>query len=193
CQLRASDADRQAAAVAPFGRLRKRGECDKEGVEQWVPLSAAGRSAIDRIFELNPCVGDMPLFPAPVARATDRPKPWSRFHARTLLGRAEKKAGLLPLEGSDFHAYRRAWATERKHLPAQDVAAAGGWRDLRCLQTAYTHADDETILAVVTEPRKLRDAKGPATVPATVTATVTATVAATVAAAGKLAVKAAAS
>jgi hypothetical protein len=63
------------------------------------------------------------------------------------------------LEGSDFHAYRRAWATARKHLPAQDVAAAGGWRDLRCLQTAYTQVDERTMLAVVTSPVRVRDAE----------------------------------
>ena len=30
---------------------------------------------------------------------------------------AEQLAGLKPLDGGDFHAYRRKWATERKHLP----------------------------------------------------------------------------
>jgi len=87
------------------------------------------------------------------------PKAWSRHHARKLLERAERKAKLPVGEGSDFHAYRRKWATERKHLPAQDVADAGGWKDLAMLQTAYTQPDDLTVLAVVAEPTKLRDAK----------------------------------
>ncbi len=39
------------------------------------------------------------------------------------------------------------------------MALAGGWRDLRTLETAYTQADEATVLAVVTEPRKLREAK----------------------------------
>jgi len=31
--------------------------------------------------------------------------------------------------GSLLYTFRRAWATERKHLPPNDVAAAGGWLD----------------------------------------------------------------
>ncbi len=58
-----------------------------------------------------------------------------------------------------FHPYRRKWRRERKHLPWADVAAAGGWL---CVQTLdiYDGADDETLLAVVSEPRKLREVKG---------------------------------
>jgi len=91
--------------------------------------------------------------------SVDVPKCWSRHHARKLLARAEKKAKLEAIDGSDFHAYRRKWATERKHLPPQDVANAGAWLDLKTLQTAYTQADELTMLAVVNEPTKLRDAK----------------------------------
>ena len=83
----------------------------------------------------------------------------SRHHARKLLERAEKKPKLPAVEGSDFHAYRRKWATERKHLPVQDVAHAGAWTDCETLQTAYTEPDELTILAVVAEPTTLRDAK----------------------------------
>ena len=144
--------------TAPNGRIRKRAEHDKEGVDAWVPLSEGARSALDAAIEANPCVGEMPIFAAPRARDTDRPKPWSRFHARALLTRAETAAKLEPLPGSDFHADRRKWATERKHLPTQDVMLAGSWRDARSLQTAYQHADEQTVLAVVNEPRKLRDA-----------------------------------
>ena len=154
CQLRASDVDRRSQPEAPYGRIRKRAEVDKEGVEMWVPLSESARAAIDLIFERNPVIGDGYLFPSP-----KRPgRPWLRWHARDLLERAEAAAELEPLEGGDFPPYRRAWATARKHLPAQDVAAAGGWRDLRSLQRAYQQVDPETLLAVVSEPRKLRAA-----------------------------------
>jgi hypothetical protein len=56
-----------------------------------------------------------------------------------------------------FHAYRRKWATERKHLPVKDVAEAGGWLDRRSLELCYLQADEETMLAAVSEPRKLRE------------------------------------
>lgn len=100
-------------------------------------------------------IGEQYLFPAPKAKG----KPWSRWHARDLLERAEAAAELSPVDGGDFHPYRRKWATERKHLPLKDVMAAGGWRDRRSLETAYTHPDEETMYQVMAEPKKLREAR----------------------------------
>lgn len=164
CQLRACDVDRRATPSAPHGRIYKNPAIDKEASGGWLPMSASVRAGIDRALTANPALGEWPLFPAPRARtgatpATAIPKPWARHHARALLERAESAARLEPLDGSDFHAYRRKWATERKHLPAQDVAAAGAWRDLRALQTAYQQTDETTLLAVVSEPTKLRERK----------------------------------
>ena len=70
---------------------------------------------------------------------------------------AEKAAGLSKLDGGLCHPYRRKWATERKHLSIKDVAAAGGWKDTETLLTCYQHADRETMLAVMSEPRKVTD------------------------------------
>ena len=56
-------------------------------------------------------------------------------------------------------AYRRKWATERKHMPDVDVAAAGGWRNTVSLKTAYQQADPATILRVVLEAGELREAR----------------------------------
>jgi hypothetical protein len=39
------------------------------------------------------------------------------------------------------------------------VAAAGGWKTVQTLEQSYARADSETILAVVTETRKLREVK----------------------------------
>lgn len=39
---------------------------------------------------------------------------------------AEEAAGLDHPQGFGFYALTRAWATCRKHLTAQDIAAAGG-------------------------------------------------------------------
>ncbi len=75
------------------------------------------------------------------------------------LRRAEKLAKLEPQEGSLWHAYRRAWVTKRKHLPDVDVAAAGGWSDLRALKSAYQQVDSQTMLRVVTEPAELREVR----------------------------------
>jgi len=73
-----------------------------------------------------------------------------------LLIRAEALAQLPPLEGGDFHPYRRAWATARKHLPVTDVAAAGGWKTTATLLAHYMQADEETLYRVVAEERKVR-------------------------------------
>jgi integrase len=159
CQLRASDYDRKATPETPNGRLRKRGEFDKEDVEMWVPLSIDARTAIEGILRTNPTVGEMPLFPARKAKDGKRPASWSRFYARTLLRRAEVAADLEPLEGGDFHPYRRSWATARKDLPTADVMKAGGWKDRRSLENCYQQVDAKTMLAVVSHPAKVRELK----------------------------------
>jgi hypothetical protein len=38
------------------------------------------------------------------------------------------------------------------------VAEAGGWQDLETLQVCYQHPDRDTLLEVMSEPRKLRNA-----------------------------------
>jgi hypothetical protein len=38
-----------------------------------------------------------------------------------------------------------------------DVAAAGGWKTVQTLKTAYQQADEETMLAVVLDAKELRD------------------------------------
>jgi hypothetical protein len=73
--------------------------------------------------------------------------------------RAEELAQLEPQEGGLWHAYRRKWATERKHLPDVDVAAAGGWKTVQTMKASYQHADAETMLRVVLEGGELREAK----------------------------------
>jgi hypothetical protein len=167
CELRATDVDLTVSDARPYGRLRKRAETDKMGVGQWVPMSAGVRSAVLAALERNAAIGEAPLFPAPA-----REGPWTRYHARDLLERAEKTAraaalkrddadaaaSLAPLEGSDFHAYRRAWATARKHLPLKDVAEAGGWRSTDTLLRCYTQVDEVTMFQVVSETRKVRAA-----------------------------------
>ena len=72
CQLWASDLDRSTGFTAPHGRIRKRGEVDKEGVEMWVPMSESARRAVDALLERAPSIGDTPLFPAPEGKSKGR-------------------------------------------------------------------------------------------------------------------------
>lgn len=70
---------------------------------------------------------------------------------------AESHAELPKLDGGLWHAYRRKWATERKHLPLKDVAAAGGWNDVDTLLKVYQQPDPATLLIVMSEPRKVSE------------------------------------
>lgn len=60
----------------------------------------------------------------------------------------EKETELARQRGGGWHAFRRAWAHQRKGLPVQDVAAAGGWHDVRTLQAVYQGADAEGMKRV---------------------------------------------
>ena len=95
----------------------------------------------------RPGIGQAYLFPAP----GDVTKPVSRYLSAKWLQEAEELAGLEKLDGSLWHAYRRKWATERKHLPDADVAAAGGWANPNTLRLVYQQADADTMLRVVLE------------------------------------------
>lgn len=84
-------------------------QSDGLDVQAIVPISPPVREALERILRERPGIGKALLFPS----WDDRQK------------------------GSLWHAYRRKWATERKHLPDVDVATAGGLKTVQTLQSAY--------------------------------------------------------
>ena len=139
----------------PHGAIRWPAATDKTGRETLVPISPLVRAAIDRVLQERPGIGRVYLFPAP----RDPSKPVDRHLAAKWLRTAEKLAGLEKLDGGLWHTYRRKWATERKHLPDADVAAAGGWTNSNTLRLVYQQADQETMLRVVLEGGKLREAQ----------------------------------
>ena len=139
----------------PHGSIRWPSSTDKTGRETTVPIGPEVRAAIDRVLRARPGIGGAYLFPAP----GDMAKPVSRYLSAKWLQEAEKMAGLEKLDGSLWHAYRRKWATERKHLPDADVAAAGGWVNANTLRLVYQQADQETMLRVVLERGELREMK----------------------------------
>lgn len=65
------------------------------------------------------------------------------------LKRVYELARLDKPDGSLWHTFRRLWATERKHLPLKDVAAAGGWKDMITLLECYQQPDEDTLRQVV--------------------------------------------
>ncbi|MFQ5888817.1 MAG: tyrosine-type recombinase/integrase [Gemmatimonadota bacterium] len=152
CRLRFGDLRPE---VPPHGAIRWPADTDKTGRESVVPISPLVRAALDRVLMERPGIGDAYLFPSP----TSPGQAISRHLADAWLREAEKLAGLGTQEGSLWHAWRRMWATERKHLPAVDVAKAGGWSGPETLANVYQQADHETMLAVVLGGGELREAK----------------------------------
>ena len=132
--------------------IRWRAEADKKGYEAVVPMSA---ELAAELRDFRPKVGAVGgwIF----ARESDGSEPMDRHLFNKWLAAAEKAAKLPKLRGSLWHAYRQKWATERKHHPLRDVAEAGGWKDTETLLTCYQQPDRETLLAVVSEPKKVRE------------------------------------
>ncbi len=157
--LAAAGMDERLAEYMPHGAIRWRAESDKQGFLFVSPMNGAAREAIDAYLRKNPRVGDVPLFPAPLKRmkrkgleAPEVPETDRCIRRETALRwlvNAESFAGLPKLRGGIFHPYRRLWATERKHLPDVDVAAAGGWKDTQALRISYQQADPASVLRVV--------------------------------------------
>ena len=121
CQLRYEDL---RFSEGPYGAVCWPADSDKEGRESCIPISPSVRHALDQVLRDRPGIGSAPLFPKP----TDRALPLTTDLASKWLMEGEKLAGLQTQKGSRWHAYRRKWVTERKHLPDVDVAAAGGGR-----------------------------------------------------------------
>ena len=135
----------EALADAWPDALRWAAEWDKGGYLTFSPMPAVVKEEVARYLRKHACVGDAWLFPS----GRDRERPQTMLMAGYYLTRAEAAAGLPHLHRGGWHAFRRAWATARKSLPIQDVMQAGGWRDVKALQTAYQGADAETVRKVV--------------------------------------------
>lgn len=134
------------------GTIRWRAEADKKRRESVVPLPAKLLDELRAFRRVLAAVAG-PVFGA----EKDPTKAMDRHLFDHWLAYAERKAELPKLVGGLWHPYRRKWATERKHLSITDVAAAGGWRDTATLLTCYTQPDNETLLAVMSEERKVRE------------------------------------
>lgn len=139
------DPDADGKADAWGTGLHWRPEHDKKGVRWFTPLPDTLRAELDRYLARHPAVGEAWLFPY-----WKRPKePTPKNTADYYLKKAEREAGLPHLRRGGWHAFRRAWASRRKHLPLKDIMEAGGWSDPSALQSAYQHADPDTVRRVM--------------------------------------------
>jgi hypothetical protein len=72
---------------------------------------------------------------------------------------AESAAKLPKPEAGLWHPYRGESATERRGHSLKEVAATGRWQDTDTLLKCYQQPDNETLLAVMSEERKLREVR----------------------------------
>jgi integrase len=158
--LRASDVLTDAEAMRPVlaacghdeddaeawpGALHWRPEWDKKGFRDVSPIGEAMRASLTAYVARRGVIGEGWLFTMP----TDATRPMNKLMALYYLRRAEKAADLPAVKRLGWHGFRRAWATNRKGLPLADVMRAGGWRDVKALQEAYSQADARTTLHVM--------------------------------------------
>jgi integrase len=146
-QLRWEDVDFQRATI------RWRAEADKKGRESVVPVPA---KLLDELRTFQRKLGAVGGWVFAAEKLPDQPMDRHLFDK--WLSVAERQAKLPKLDGGLWHPYRRKWATERKGHSLRDVAAAGGWKDTDTLLQCYQQPDTETLLAVMSEERKLREA-----------------------------------
>ena len=132
--------------------IRWSADADKKGYETVVPIPKDLAHELRDFRRRLGAVGGW-MF----SRESDGAAPMDRHLFNRWLRAAEKKAGVPKLDGGLWHPYRRKWATERKQHPLRDVAEVGGWKDTETLLTCYQQHDSETLLSVMSEPRKLRD------------------------------------
>jgi integrase len=138
--------------LGTHGKILWRADSDKVGRDWLSPVTPEVRAELEQFRRDRLLVGDALFFPAP----NNPGKPVKVEIASDWLRRAEKLAGLDPLPRGIWHPFRRRWATERKHMSPKDVAEVGGWADTQTLQKCYQIADEETMEAVVLQPRRLR-------------------------------------
>lgn len=134
------------------GEIRWRAEADKKGREWLVPMPQKLGEELKGFQRRLGAVGGW-VFPA----EKNPGQPMDRHLFDKWLAVAEGAAKLPKLDGGLWHPYRRKWATERKGHSLKDVAAAGGWQDTDTLLRCYQQPDTETLLAVMSEERKLRE------------------------------------
>ena len=134
------------------GKLYWSAEADKKGYNWEIPMPGDFMETVKSYQrELGAIAG--PVFAAPNAKdgIMDR-----HLFDKWLMV-AERAAMLPKLDGALWHAYRRKWASERKALNVKDVAAAGGWKDINTLLEVYQQSDEASVLAVMSETKKLHE------------------------------------
>jgi integrase len=133
------------------GTIRWRGENDKIGFEHETLLTSAAVDALERARRERLSIGDTWLFPAP----EDPAEPCSRHLLRDWWQRLEELAKVPHQPGLGWHALRRKFATELKHVPLKDLCYLGGWKDPQTVLKCYQRPDETTMRDALASRRPL--------------------------------------
>ncbi len=139
------------------GVIRWRAANDKIGFEHETMLTREAIRTLERARAERPAIGDAWMLPDP----TDPTQPCSCHQLEHWWRRAERLAGLVHEPGRAFHALRRKFATELKHVPLKDLCALGGWKSPQTALTCYQKADEVTMREALASRRPLRVAAQP--------------------------------
>jgi integrase len=121
--------------------IRWRGENDKIGFDHETLLTSTAVNALERARRERPCIGDTWLFSSPENAA----EPCSRHLLRDWWQRLEELAQVPHQPGLGWHALRRKFATELKHVPLKDLCYLGGWKDPQTVLKCYQRPDETTM------------------------------------------------
>ncbi len=132
-----------------FGTLVWHADFDKLGRTSATPVTPSVRDALEaHRHETGGATGW--IFPAPGGEGhvtVSLASHWFR--------KVERAAKIPHVRGFGWHSLRRAFATKRKQLSVQDVAALGGWKGTQVLQELYQQADLDAMERVLLEGQKV--------------------------------------
>jgi integrase len=133
------------------GRLTWRGEADKIGYEHVTPMTDTARRAIEDARRRAPGIGDAPVMPG----SKERAKPVGTDLARDWLQRAQVRAKVPPEPGRGWHAFRRNFASELRHVGLRDLCDLGGWKDPTTVVKCYQRPSEDAMRAALAGRRVL--------------------------------------
>ncbi len=136
------------------GIIRWRAATDKVGFEHATILTGEVIRALEAARAERPAIGAAWVLPG----TDDRQQACSRYQLEKWWRRAERLAGIAHEQGRSFHALRRKFATELKHVPLKDLCALGGWKNPDTVLTCYQTADEVTMREALASRRALRAA-----------------------------------
>ncbi|MGH7594142.1 MAG: tyrosine-type recombinase/integrase [Gemmatimonadales bacterium] len=133
------------------GRITWRGEADKIGNEHVTPMTDTARRAFEDARRQAPGIGDTPVLPG--VKATTRQV--GTDLARDWVQKAQLLAKLPVVKGRGWHAFRRNFASELRHVGLRDLCDLGGWKDPMTVVKCYQRPSEEAMRAAQAARRVL--------------------------------------